>query len=104
MLGKFAAWLKGHDYIWAHGSTFDITMLDPAYRKVFGVNYFIPWHWRKVRDTRTLLWLVPGDVRHLKFKRAEITAVKHNALDDAVSQAQWIRDAFQIIRRKPDGQ
>lgn len=70
-------------YIWSHGSTFDVAILD----NMFGNS---PWKFWDVRDTRTLL-----HVTNMKIDRAQ--GIHHNALGDAVAQAQTICKAWRSI-------
>jgi hypothetical protein len=96
VLPLFAQWLKtqpnagkGGPFVWGNGATFDISMLEDIYR-----NYKLPdpWGYNKAMDLRT-------------FKRfigegAQIPShgVAHNALDDAVKQAQYVMDQVQAKR------
>ena len=87
VLETFALWYKSQyskgAFIWGNGSTFDISILENMYRD-YGLP--IPWGYNKVMDLRT-------------FKRFEAggaqipnTGVAHNALDDAIAQAQYVMD------------
>lgn len=68
---------------WGNGACFDISMLDYAFLKVTGEAS--PWKFWNVRDCRTLreLGLAAGP----KFK-GERGGTHHQALDDAIYQAQ----------------
>ena len=70
----------GADTVWARGSDFDIAILRTAYD---AVNLDPPWDFWKVRDLRTLEDLA-GGAAYLPPR----TGVTHNALDDAVYQAE----------------
>jgi hypothetical protein len=80
-LNKF---LVGCDNIWAQGPVFDIVILENLYRQL---NLPCPWQFWQIRDSRTLL-STHGDPRD-KNK-----AGLHNALEDAVSQAQAVQTVF----------
>lgn len=69
--------------VWAKGPDFDLVMLGAAYRAL-GMKQ--PWSYRNARDVRTMLALAPlgGQL---------VPGVKHNALDDAVYQAEQVRTA-----------
>jgi len=77
---------------WAHGSCFDIMILEDAYRQH---DMEIPWKFWNIRDTRTLFDIchrITG--RTLKPNRE---GTHHSALDDAVFQAQWVADIRKIL-------
>lgn len=73
----------GIEYVWAHGPHFDIAAL----KDLLGCE---PWHYRSIRDTRTLADLAPS-----AHKPAPIT--KHDAGDDAYAQAQWVQNIWRSI-------
>ena len=87
-LEKFAQELNrfivGADNIWAQGPVFDIVILENLYRQM---GLPCPWQFWQIRDSRTLLSSL-GDPRE-KNK-----AGLHNALEDAVSQAQAVQYVF----------
>ena len=94
-LGKFSNWFKEvgdkDSKIWSHGATFDVSMLEDAFRSV---GQEIPWAFWNVRDTRTLI-----DASQFMFKtdfKPMRKGTHHNALDDALFQAEWMRA---IIKR-----
>lgn len=77
-------WLGGDDWIvWAKGPSFDIAMLEHAYKQ-FGMSP--PWKFWNSRCVRTYMDL-PG----AKGIRAEDLGVKHNALSDAYQQAMTVQ-------------
>ena len=76
--------LVGVDNIWAQGPVFDIVILENLYRRL---GKPCPWQFWQIRDSRTLLSTL-GDPRE-KNK-----AGLHNALEDAVSQAQAVQFVF----------
>ena len=76
--------LVGADNIWAQGPVFDIVILENLYRRL---EKPVPWQFWQIRDSRTLLSSL-GDPRD-KNK-----AGLHNALEDAVSQAQAVQQVF----------
>jgi len=96
-LEEFASQLNrfivGCDNIWAQGPVFDIVILENLYRQI-GIP--CPWQYWQIRDSRTLLSTL-GDTRE-KNKVG-----LHNALEDAVSQAQAVQHVFKQagITRKP---
>lgn len=68
--------------VWAQGPVFDIVILENLYRQL---GKPAPWQYYTIRDSRTLLKAL-GDDR-------EGGALLHNALADAVSQAQAVQSA-----------
>ncbi len=78
---------NGYDYIWSHGASFDIPILEHIMR-LLGEEP--PWKFWNIRDTRTLY-----DVVGIKPDRSEGT--HHNALDDSIQQAKAVQKAYQQI-------
>jgi hypothetical protein len=78
-LNKF---VSGANRVWAQGPVFDIVILENLYRQI---GKPAPWQYYTIRDSRTLLKAL-GDDR-------EGGALLHNALADAVSQAQAVQSA-----------
>lgn len=64
--------------VWCHGATFDVPLLDAAYRAT-GIEP--PWKFWSVRCTRTLYELAGVEPDRTK-------GTHHNALDDAINQAE----------------
>lgn len=87
-LHEFRNWfneMDGVSCVWSHGVTFDVVILDDAFK---GQGMKTPWHWRDVRDTRTLF-----DIAELgpgwPPVPLELMGNAHVSLDDAVRQA-WV--------------
>jgi hypothetical protein len=76
--------IVGAENIWAQGPVFDIVILENLYRQL---SKPCPWQFWQIRDSRTLL-STHGDPRE-KNK-----AGLHNALEDAVSQAEAVHHVF----------
>mgnify|MGYP001599409439 CR=1 FL=1 len=76
--------------MWSHGSTFDCVILDQAYR---AVGKRTPWHFRNVRDTRTLFELADPDQK-IPW---EDGGIKHHALWDAWRQAIKVQKCYQLL-------
>ena len=88
-LTDFAAWLAQTGQvddlkIWGNGAAFDNVILSSAYRRS-GIP--LPWQFRNDRCYRT----IKGLYKHVKMQRQ---GTHHNALDDAISQAQHLIDIF----------
>ncbi|WP_176473474.1 3'-5' exonuclease [Sphingopyxis sp. GW247-27LB] len=108
-LSRFAEWLcglVGADYegddvkfvgpwnirIWAHGPSFDVSILEAAYH---AVDLPAPWHYRAPRDTRTIFEAAGMDPR--KCLEDFATGTFHNALDDAITQAKAVCAAYRRL-------
>ncbi|MFQ5897119.1 MAG: 3'-5' exonuclease [Candidatus Methylomirabilia bacterium] len=90
-LAAFSDFYKGSDYIWSHGSTFDVPILGAAYR---ALDEDRPWSWTNIRDTRTLFSLVPQSV----LDSVPCDGIKHHALHDAIRQARMVQAAYGWLR------
>ena len=77
----------GAKRVWSHGAGFDVIILEHYFRKI---GKAIPWSFWEVRDTRTLF-----DIG-INPNRATVTA--HNALADAVDQAQGVQKIYRTLR------
>lgn len=78
-LVRFANWLPNDDFcVWGNGADFDLPILAEAYARC-GLE--VPWKPYSGRCYRTLKYLRP-DVKLVR------TGSHHNAIDDAVSQAE----------------
>ncbi len=89
-LACFARWFPpGATRLWCHGATFDVPVLDAAYR---AAGLPTPWSYRDVRDTRTLFELTDVTLQR------SVTEPAHHALDDAVSQALVVQEAYQKLK------
>lgn len=94
-LTEFSDWVGTDRYtVWSNGADFDIPMLSHAYTQV-GTE--IPWQYSDTRCYRTYKNL-PG----AKNIRAPQTGVKHNALDDAFTQAQTVCAIHKALFMKED--
>ena len=78
-LNKFVV---GATRIWAQGPVFDIVILENLYRQI---GKPAPWQYYSLRDSRTLLKALGDDRKG--------GALLHNALADAVSQAEAVQSA-----------
>jgi hypothetical protein len=92
VLDSLYFWLGSDCVVWGNGSTFDISILEDAYRQC-GIN--IPWKFWNVRDVRTVVDLAKGLVDKNDVAQ-EGTA--HNALGDAVYQAKYVSKMWQALR------
>ena len=74
--------------VWSHGSNFDTVILENAC-KLVGVPVW--WKYSNVRDTRTLF-----DVCNYKY----VASGGHDALDDAMNQAEAVAKAYSQLTRR----
>jgi DNA polymerase III epsilon subunit-like protein len=86
-LAKLYKFCWGGKRVWSHGVGFDLIILEWYFRKI---GKAIPWSFWEARDTRTLF-----DIG-INPNRATITA--HNALADAVDQAQGVQKVYRTLR------
>jgi len=85
--------------VWANGSSFDIVILEHAYRSINHPTFITPWTYRAARDVRTILTLPDVD----KPPR-DPASIQHHALDDAIYQAQCIISAYRQLGFSPSGE
>ncbi len=83
---------RGTPIVWANGPTFDIAMLEHAYKSF---KYIVPWKFYNVRDVRTIKDLGKARVDENIFKMP--IGKSHNALADAVHQANYVSKLYQAI-------
>lgn len=95
VLSEFKAWWSkcGAIYPWSNGATFDIPMLEHAYRHA-EQNKGAPWKYSKSRDTRTLFWLAD------KYRMPR-GGNDHDALRDAKRQAWAVQKCMETLRGGP---
>lgn len=89
ILVEFNYFIKGHKFIIAKGSHFDIPIILNAY-KVEGIEP--AFSYKDVIDLRTLMY------EHPDARVPEKTGVLHNALDDATNQATWMMENYDKVR------
>jgi hypothetical protein len=90
-LKELSDWLPADCKVWGNGPTFDISMLEDAYRQH---SIEIPWEFWNIRDCRTIKDLYESSRGGYDKKSG---GVLHNALDDAMFQAQYICDMWNKI-------
>jgi hypothetical protein len=87
VLGEFRQWLDQHNnakevLVWSNGADFDLPFLACAYR---AIGQETPWKFWNNRCFRTLKNMAR---EHYKLTLPKREGAQHNALDDAVWQAQ----------------
>lgn len=91
-LSRFLFWRgqRNNWEIWAHGTTYDITILETAYRLV---SLPTPWKYREINDTRQLFRMAGVDYH----------GTAHHALQDALSQAEAVIRAYDVLGNRKEG-
>lgn len=74
--------------IWSNGTTFDMTILENAYKSL---DMVLPWQYHTVRDARTVYSLVPNLNKY---------PASHHALEDCRRQINLLHDAFEMLNIK----
>lgn len=92
VLSAFFDWFVAQraKHPWCHGATFDVPILEAAFK---ACDMAAPWEFWNVRDTRTLY-----DLAGVKVDRGAGT--HHNALDDARNQAEAAVKAMNILKAR----
>lgn len=90
-LEKLGKVIWKHDEIWVNGLSFDIPILEHAFKQC-GLS--VPFKYWKTSDTRTVYKLVPELGK---------TGNNHNALADCVNQIDLLQKAFKILGIKNPG-
>ena len=86
-LEGFAMWFGAESLpVWGNGATFDNVLLRDAYDKT-GLD--CPWKYNHDRCYRTMKNLVSIDIKRV--------GEHHNALDDAITQAQHLQDIIDFM-------
>lgn len=87
-------------YVWANGPEFDLTLLDAMYGKL---ELPSPWNYGRSQSCRTVLWAARTFFGCDKppFKAGRTA---HNALDDAIHQAEYVTQMVRKIRGVTDDQ
>ena len=89
-LEDLSDWFDREDlFVWSCGADFDLPMLAHAYRQH---DWLPPWKFWNARCYRTMKSLFPG----AKAQKG----VKHNALDDAITQAKHLQAIYAQLRNK----
>jgi hypothetical protein len=74
--------------VWCQGPTYDMTILEHAYKSL---SMPLPWRYYAVRDSRTVLGLVPS---------LEKYPASHHALEDCRRQVALLWDALEYLNIK----
>ncbi|HET8885573.1 MAG TPA: 3'-5' exonuclease [Salinimicrobium sp.] len=88
VLRQLQKFIKADSFVWGNGASFDNVIVANAFRKL---NMPVPWLFYNNRCFRTLKNLYPD----IQIPENE---VKHNALEDAIWQAQYAVKVFQHLK------
>lgn len=72
--------------VWANGPTFDMNILEHAYKSY---NVVLPWQYYNVRDARTVYSLCPGLNKY---------PASHHALEDCRRQIDLLWDTLEFLK------
>ncbi|RRO02432.1 3'-5' exonuclease [Pectobacterium aquaticum] len=93
-LSAFSDWLTDHAeslgtlHVWANSPSFDCTILKTAFERT---DIDVPWNYWNELDVRTMKEVGFAIMNMTPFLgTAETIGVKHNALDDAISQVALV--------------
>lgn len=94
-LEALATFLPYKCRVWGNGPTFDIVILEDAYRSF---NMQIPWDFWNIRDMRTIKDIYENERGGFGWSNK---TVAHNALLDAIDQAKNVNKYWKIIMEIP---
>lgn len=77
-----------HNNVWSNGASFDVVVMEHAWRQTSSRPNPIPWPFYKVRDTRTLY-----EVTGVSLKDGNY-ATTHKAVEDAERQAIILQKGY----------
>lgn len=86
VLSLLQQWIKANNpkvFVWGNGSTFDISLMENIFRMY---NIECPWNYNKIMDLRTFKRF------QAKGAKVVIPGTAHNALDDAIGQANYVME------------
>ena len=102
---EFTSWArgvgKGVPRVWAKGPAEDVAWLRTALRNgSHGLSE--PWNYSNVRDVRTIIELAE-ELAGFDQRSVGDVGVAHNALDDAIYQANCVSAAYAALRKYSTG-
>jgi len=87
-LGELGKLIWHSKRIWANGPTFDMNILEHAYKSH---SLALPWKYYVVRDARTVYGLCPGLNKY---------PASHHALEDCRRQIDLLHDSLETLKIK----
>ncbi|XYQ55673.1 3'-5' exonuclease [Pectobacterium carotovorum] len=107
-VGKFSDWLTDNAEslktlkVWANSPSFDCAILKSAFERIY---IDIPWNYWNERDVRTMKEVGFAIMDMGSFLgTAETIGVKHNALDDAISQVALVSAVMSRLVQNSGGE
>lgn len=95
-LKEFRTWVEAvpRDYVWANGASFDLGILRHAYKG------YPPWSHRQELCMRPLRCLAVAvwNLHWRGYSKTQRMGVKHDALGDAIVQAQFVQQVYKQAR------
>lgn len=78
---------------WAYPTSFDIAILEAAHKYI---GFEVPWHYRTVRDARTLIAQVidRSELDGLSVSGATV----HDGRNDCINQIRWLMEAKRRLK------
>lgn len=92
-LKELAPFVSSDAMVWGNGPSFDMTVLEHAYART---GIAVPWKFWNVQCCRTIKRLAAST----GWTQPQRQGVHHDALDDAVYQAQWVSSAWRHLKDK----
>ena len=89
VLNDFAKFISGNTWLWAKGPQYDCVELAQCYA---ALKMKVPWRWKNLRDVHTITAL--AGVEPVE------ASLKHDALSDAVAQAETVAKAYEKLGLK----
>lgn len=84
--------------IWANGPTFDMTILEHAYKSY---KKPLPWQYYRVRDARTVYMLKPDSAASSNTRITDVNRpASHHALDDCRRQIDLLQQTLRHLNIK----
>lgn len=81
--------------VWSNGASFDLVILRTHYKR-WGIS--APWQYWQERDTRTLVDIAKRITGTDASNTVRVAGdIKHDALADAIHQAQYISTAYRLL-------
>ena len=83
-------WKYNNGHVWSNGASFDIVVMESAWRNF---KQLPPWSFWNIRDTRTIYEICGVKLKDKKYG----TKTTHRAVEDAEHQAIVVQDAYRKL-------
>ena len=81
-------------FVWSHGATFDIPIVDWAYKRV---GFDVPWRYAAARDTRTIYWSANTLYGWEPKRLGKAPSDKHDPLADCHRQVSMVQEVWLVL-------